>query len=570
MHISRCRMLALVVLVFLAACSGETGTDDRREQPIPPQTPGVNSAGGAAPLPGAAGGGGATGSPGMTSGASTSLNLAGAPQYSRFVRLTNAQWAQSVQDILKLGSPPGLEAFQKPVAGTTDFTNNELVLTVDQRAASDFQSAAEMLAASVTASSASLTRIYSGTDAAGFIATLGRRAYRRPLTSNEQAAYLALFEQGAALSGTQTAFAKGAGLVIRGLLQSPHFLYRTELADVGTPLSGYEMAAKLSLWLRGTTPNDALLDAAAGPGKLDTAEGAAAIAATMLEEPVAVRAMRDFHNELHHFDRYETISKIGVTGYAPSLNTEYLEASYRFFDKLFSQGLGVRELLTSTLGFVGPQMAALYGVSASGGGYVERDLGAQRVGYFSQIPFLSLYSHNNEPDPIHRGVTMNLDVLCTVLGPPAANLPPIPPLQPGQTNRQRISTLTEGCGGVCHKEQINPLGFAFEHFDGMGRYRDTENGNLPIVSSGAFTFTEGTRSFEGASDLMRSMAAGKQAHMCYAKKLASFGLQRDIVDRDVALLDALAQVSMQNGSIKSLILALVRHDAFRLRSGGSP
>jgi hypothetical protein len=230
--------------------------------------------------------------------------------------------------------------------------------------------------------------------------------------------------------------------------------------------------------------------------------------------------------------------------------------------------LGVRELLTSTTGFVGPRMAALYGVSPPASGYAETELGPRRAGYFSQIPFLSLYGHNAEPDSIHRGVSMNLDVLCTVLGPPAANLPPIPALEPGQTNRQRISKLTEGCGGVCHNQQINPIGFAFEHFDGMGAYRETENGNLPIVSSGSFTFTEGAKSFEAAADLMVSMAAGKQAHTCYAKKLASFSLQRDIVADDVPLLDALTKISLENGSIKGSMLALVRDDAFRVRSRG--
>jgi hypothetical protein len=487
------------------------------------------------------------------------------------VRLTNAQWARSVQDILKLEQPPDSESkFQAPVAGTTDFTNNELVLEVDQRAASDFQDAAEQLATSVTASSAALARVYPGSDAAGFIATLGRRVYRRPLTSAETATYTTLFEKGATLSGTPSAFAKGAGLVIRAMLQSPFFLYRTELSDPGTPLSGYEMAAKLSLWLRGTTPSDALLDAAAGPGKLDTAEGAATTAQTMLGEPAAIDVMRDFHNELYHFDRYSTISKIGVSGYDANLNTEYLETSRQFFDKLFIQGLGIQQLLTSTTGFVGPLMAKLYGVSAPANGYAEAELGPQRVGYFSQIPFLSLNGLNNEPDSIHRGVSMNLDVLCTVLGPPAAMLPPIPALEPGQTNRQRISKLTEGCGGVCHNQQINPLGFAFEHFDGMGRYRDTENGNLPIDSHGAFTFSEGTQMFASAAELMRSMATSKQAHMCYAKKLASFGLQRDIVDKDLPLLDALTEVSRANGSIKNIIVALVRNDAFRMRAGVSP
>lgn len=498
---------------------------------------------------------------------STSLNLSGAPQYARFVRLTNAQWARSVQEILRLPEPPGLASgFQDPVAGTTDFTNNELVLGVDQRAASDFQAAAEELAATVARSPEGLDRVYQARDPVGFIATVGRRAYRRPLTDRESAAYLALFDTGA---GADKSYAKGAELVMRTMLQSPHFLYRTELSDPGTPLSSYEVAAKLSLWLRGTTPSDALLDAAATSGVLDQPDGVAQWAATMLEEPTAIEVMRGFHHELYDFDRYATITKFNVPDFDPSLNAELLQSSHQFFDKLFVQGLGVRELLTSNTGFVGPRMAAIYGLPAPTSGLVEQVLAPQRIGYFMQLPFLSLHGHNAEPDSIHRGVAMNLDVLCTVLGPPVPDLPPLPALKPNQTNRQRISMLTEGCGGSCHNQQINPIGFAFEHFDGMGRYRDMENG-LPVDSRGSFVFSEGQRSFEGAADLLQSMADGGQAHRCYAKKLASFGLQRDIVADDLPLLDSLTEVSANGGSIKSLLLALVRHDSFRLRSRGTP
>lgn len=563
---------SLLLLAVVAGCTGEIATvaDGTAATGASGAVSSVgvsDQAGRAASDLGAAG---STAAATSASGASTSFNLAGAPQYARFVRLTNEQWARSVQDILALEAPSKLElGFQASVAGTTDFTNNELVLSVDQRAASDFQSAAETLAEQVASSSQALQRIYPGADAAGFIATLGRRAYRRPLTAAESSKYLALFEQGSALAGAPSAFAKGAGLVIRALLQSPYFLYRTELSDPGAPLSGYEMAAKLSLWLRGTTPSDALLDLAATPGMLDTRDGAASIATSMLAEPAAGSVMLNFHSELYHFDRYTTLSKVGVPDFNPALNGEYLESSRRFFDKLFREDLGVTDLLTTTRGFVGPLMAATYGVAPPAAAVEERELGAQRVGYFSQLPFLSLYGLNNEPDSIHRGVTMNLDVLCTVLGPPVADLPPIPPLEAGQTNRQRISKLTGGCGGICHNQQINPLGFAFEHFDGLGRYRETENGMLPIVSSGTFVFSEGERSYEGAADLMQAVAAGSQAHRCYAKKLASFALQRDITGSDLPLLDQLAASSLARGSIKALILELVRSDAFRTRPSGS-
>lgn len=554
---------ALSLSLLGLGCSSAEGPTGPGGQP-----PGQGGAGASAGSGPVNGGGSSSGGDGASS--PTTLNLSGSPQFYRVIRLTNRQWGRSVQEILKLSAPSGLErSFLTPVAGTTDFTNNELVLGVEQADISNFQSAAESLAKQVTASSAELSRIYAGTDAAGFVSAVGRRAYRRPLTAEESAAYLTLFNSGASLTGTASAFAKGAGLVIRALLQSPNFLYRTELGDAGSPLSSYEIAAKLSLWLRGATPSDTLLDTAAA-GTLASVESAATLAGTMLEEPAAVEELRDFHAELLHFARYSTLSKLGVSDYDPSLNTEYLETSNRFFDKLFSQGLGVREMLTSTKGFVGPRMAALYGVVAPAAGYEERDLGVQRVGYFSQIPFLSLYGLNADPDPIHRGVTMNLDVLCAVLGPPAAELPPLPPLQPGQTNRQRVTTLTSACGGTCHREMINPIGFAFEHFDGMGRYRDAENGGLVIDSSGSFNFSEGRQSFQSSADLMKSMADGKQAHLCYSKKLAGFGMQRDVVAQDLPMLEGLAKASQESGSTKRIILELVRNDAFRVRPAGNP
>ncbi len=128
------------------------------------------------------------------------------------------------------------------------------MLDVNQRSWADFQTAAETLAAQVTATDAALAKVYSGTDAAGFITDVRPPRYRRPLTAAEQSDLHDALQPGSTLTGTRSAFAKGASLVIRAMLQSPYFLYRTELGANGAALSGYEMAAKLSLWLRG---NDA-------------------------------------------------------------------------------------------------------------------------------------------------------------------------------------------------------------------------------------------------------------------------------------------------------------------------
>jgi hypothetical protein len=571
---------ALLAIVGLASCDGAIQESQSRSTSSGTGSATGSGAGGS-PATGTGGngtaggggqGGGAGGAGGSTTGGAHPIDLGGSPQYYRAIRLTNAQWARAVQDVLKLDAPSGLDQnFQTAVTGTTDFSNNELVLDVNQRSWADFQSAAETLAAQVTATDAALAKVYAGTDAAGLISTIGRRAYRRPLTTAEQSTYVTLFNRGTSLQGPRSNFAKGASLIIRALLQSPYFLFRTELGANDAPLNAYEIAAKLSLWLRGTTPSDALLDAASGTGKLDTVDGVAALATTMLSEPTATAVMRQFHREFLHFDRYAQITKLNVPTYKDTLNAEYQETSYLFFDKIFNQQLGVKEMFLSTSGFVGPGMAPLYGQPAPASGYVERDLGPQRVGYYSQLPFLTLYGFNAEADSIHRGVSMNLDVLCAELGPPAAMLPPVPPLQPGQTNRQRISTLTSGCGASCHNQQINPLGFAFEHFDGMGQYRDKENGDLTIDSAASYTFAEGTKSFAQAADLMQILATTPQTHMCYAKKLASFALQRDIVVADKPLLTALTSTSMGNGgSVKQTIIDLVKSNAFRTHIGGMP
>ena len=219
---------ALAVSALVAALTGCSATGAS-----PP--PGATSGGAG----GSSGAGGAAGAGASQTFAPGTLNLEGSPKYYSVVRLTNAQWARSVQDVLRLDAPSGLEqSFQSPVIGTTDFSNNELVLDVNQDSWANFQSAAETLAAQVTATDASLAKVYSGTDPAGFIQTLGRRVYRRPLTTGEQTSYMALFGKGASLLGTRSAFAKGASLVIRAMLQSPFFLNRIEIGAKGTPLSG--------------------------------------------------------------------------------------------------------------------------------------------------------------------------------------------------------------------------------------------------------------------------------------------------------------------------------------------
>jgi hypothetical protein len=495
------------------------------------------------------------------------VTLAGAPIYTRVQRLTVAQWERAVRDILRIDPPASLsEGFQVPAPGIGQFTNNEKLLYVDQRAALEFEAGSEAAAALATETPEALARLYAGDDAAGLVASLGRRAFRRPLTAEEQSKFEGVFALGESLYGA--GFANGAALVVRAMLVSPHFLYRTELGPAGEPLDGYEAASKLSFWLRGTTPSDELLDAAAA-GELDSAEGLASVAREMLEEPGAVDVMRDFHGQAYHFHRYAEIEKSDAPEYGEAARAELSEASYRFFDRMFETGGGLREILISNRAFVGPGLAPLYGLDAPSE-LEERELAPSRVGYFLQVPFLLLYGSTREPATIARGEALNLDVLCNPLIPPADHTYELPPLESGQTNRERIEVATAEmarCDG-CHAGFLNPLGFALEAFDGLGQERELDNGR-PIDTTGTYAFADGERAFADARELMQVMADTAQAHTCYAKHATSYALQRDMVEDDRPTLEELSVVS-RDESLKALVIALVRHPAFRLRADGLP
>jgi uncharacterized protein DUF1592/uncharacterized protein DUF1595/uncharacterized protein DUF1588/uncharacterized protein DUF1585/uncharacterized protein DUF1587 len=557
------------LLVATAACtvSGAVGDANGGSGSTGPAP--NNGTGGSIGAGSGTGVGSAPGLGGQGQGTGTGpLAMSGTPIYTRFVRLTNTQWENSVHDLLKLSEPTGQsQQFLHAVAGTTDFDNNERVVVVNNDTWADFQTAAEAVVAKVTATDQALKAVTTATDAATFIKTFGRRAFRRDLTAAEVTTYTALHQKGSAFTGSQSAFTKGAALVMTTMLQSPHFLYRTELGDNGAPLSGYEMAAKLSLWLWNTSPSDALLEAAS-KGTLDTVDGAAAQATTMLDAPAATAAMREMHSQLYKIPLLDTITKDNVQGYSEGLKAEFMTAATSFFDFIYSKDLGVKDILTTDVGFAGPLMAALYGTKVTGTGVQQVAL-SDRTGWYSQAPFLTQWAINDAPDSIHRGVRINLDTLCLEIGPPSTVLPSVPMLQPNQTNRKRVEDLTGACGKPCHTEYINPVGFAFENYDGIGRYRTVDNGQ-PVDAAGSYPFADGTHSYNGASELMQVIANGPQAHQCWSKKLASYALERDIVEAERPTVEALGAVSQASGgSLKKVMLALVQSQSFRTHVGGA-
>jgi len=388
------------------------------------------------------------------------------------------------------------------------------------------------------------------------------------LAADERDRYQALFAVGPAALGSGNDFADGAELVLEAMLQSPYFVYRTELEDDGAPLNGYEIASKLSFLLRNTTPDDALLDAAAS-GEFDTVEGITGRARQLLDEPAAAAVVARFHAELFGLDRYAEIAKDPgrFPEYSTSVNPDLQRAEELFLNDLFQGRHSLSDLLTSTVAFVNAKTAPLYGLASAGNDFEAVDLGAERPGLFTRLGFLAYNGTLRDPDSIHRGVEINRVMLCARLQPPPGVIPALPSIKPGQTNRERVSAHTGvgTCGESCHGTIINPIGFAFENFDALGQLRDMDNGN-PVDTSGEYQFADGLKSFGGAPELMQLLAESPQVHACFAEHLIQFSLGRDLIEDDRALLDKLERSSLSSGtSTKELLLAMVAAPEFSRR-----
>ena len=503
------------------------------------------------------------------------------PFQSAYPRLTHAQWENTTRDLLKLDAVPGLSASftSDPLGGI--FDNDESVLQVTSPLWADYQRAAEELAAMMIADPQKLAKIVppdmgQSLDARArqFITEFGRRTYRRPLTAQEIDAHAALFASGATVLGGDP-FLSGMQLVLEAFLQSPHFVYRVEqgAAKAGNtgliPLGPYELATRLSYLLWNTMPNDALLDAAA-KGELSTVEGLRGRAEQMLLDPQAKLVMRNFHRQLFNWKKYADLYKDPAVfpEFVPEIGDDLRLEAEAFVDNvIYEQDGGVLELLTSRTAYVNDRLAAIYGVPAPAGadfGKVELDA-ATRSGALTRLGFLAANGTARASDPIHRGVFINLRMLCVKLPPPPDNVKPLPGGS-DKTTRDLVDSHTgDGtCGKGCHSTLINPAGFAFEGYDAIGRYRTMDNG-YPVNSAAEYTLGGTVVQYKDAIEWSQIIAESTEANQCFAKHWLEFALGRDAQPEDETLIGQLGDSSRGGSSFKEMLLDIIVSDSFRAR-----
>jgi len=504
-------------------------------------------------------------------------DLAEAP---RFPRLTNDQWQRTVTDLLYLEEPMELTVALQADPPLGRFDNNIARLAFSSGHWRSFQRAAEEVASLASQDDAivgALSPADFPTELAAqgraLIETLGPRAYRRPLLESEVEKYLAVFADGANHYPEQAPYEAGLRLILETMLQSPHFLYRVEDSESessgAVQLDGYEVASRLSFAFWNTMPSDELF-AAAKAGELNDEEGVRDWAATMFDDERTPLQFRSFHVQAFEMAEYTDLDKNEEL--FPQWNREVgiamLDESARFLEGEVFGGGGVRELLTSNRTYVNAELAALYGLEGDfGEEFVPADLDrSERSGMLTRLGFLTRNATLSQSDPIHRGVFVNLNLLCRPLSAPP-ELPDVLDLV-GDTNRERVTSITGvgTCGEGCHATLINPIGFSLEHYDALGQYRTEESG-LPVDAADVYTFASGEQLvFNDALELSEQLAESTEAHACYIQQLLEYLLGRDLGPEDMALVQVYAAESVETGlSIREIILRVVESRAFRYR-----
>jgi hypothetical protein len=358
------------------------------------------------------------------------------------------------------------------------------------------------------------------------------------------------------------------------MLQSPFFLYRTELSTTklggGMPLDGYEVASRLSYLFWNTMPDDALFDAAKS-GRLLDPEGVREEAARLFDDPRTKSQFRRFHFQAFKVSQYADLDKNTTTfpDWRKEVGGEMQEEALRFLDSVVTNDGGISDLLTSTKAYVNADLAKIYGIPGTfGSDYQEVELDpSTRAGLLTRAGFLAKNATLTETDPIHRGVFINLDIICRPITAP----PNIPTnlMKTGNTTREKVDSITgEGtCGEGCHHTIINPLGFAFENYDAIGQYRTMDNG-YPVNAADSYAFPDGrVITYTNAVDLSKQLAQSPEVHACYAQQLLEFMLGRDLLQVDKVIVHDLAKQSLEDHlSIKDLVLSVVTSNTFRVRA----
>ncbi len=385
----------------------------------------------------------------------------------------------------------------------------------------------------------------------------GRRfaelAFRRPLTLDQQRIYVdAHFDQSSDLEASLQR-------VVMMVLKSPRFLYP---GMCGAPRDGYDVAARLALVLWDSLPDGPLLKAAA-EGQLATREQVVAQAQRMAGDFRFQAKLREFFVQWMKLENVRDLKKDAAQ--FPEFNATVASDLRSSLELFLEEVLGdpradFRELLTARYLHLNGNLARLYGTDLPADAPFQKVAvdADQRAGVLSHPFLMTAFADTVSSSPIRRGVFVLRSVLGKTLRPPPEAVTPLPPsLHPDLTTRERVGvqTSSQNCQS-CHG-LINPLGFALERFDALGRLRSEDNCR-PVDAAGTYLSAAGNSvSFSGAAELGRFLAGSEEVHTALIEKLFYYSVKQPVRAYGLKALPELrASLARQEFNLRGLMVEI--------------
>ena len=401
-----------------------------------------------------------------------------------------------------------------------------------------------------------------------WIGDLAKRAYRRPVTSTELAELAALFGAGVSEGGVPT----GVQWLVSGVLQSPDFLYRMVLNPAGSTaavraLSGHELANRLSYFLWDSMPDQSLFSAA-DAGTLSTPAGLESEALRMLTDGRFHRALETFYEHWLNLGVFAEVARDAPDFTQPVIDS--LRRSVQVgLQALYAQPEpNAAELFLGTTYYMDGVLAGFYGVtSPDPTSFVPIELGQEgRRGILTHPALMTALARPDQAFPIGRGLFVLESLLCLELTPPQIDVPPLPAIPEGGTERDQLELHSKdpACAS-CHS-MIDPFGFAFQDFDEVGRYRAGMNSSGALVGLG-----EGIDGpFASGTELIERLGQSENVRQCLATHFFEYGMSRHALPGDDCSLAPIRSSFAETGDLKNLILKVVQSHAFQNRLAEVP
>jgi hypothetical protein len=449
--------------------------------------------------------------------------------------------------------------------------------------ATNLQGAAEQLATNLVskiatvlpAACAAPTTAQEASCATQFITTFGPKIYRRPPTAADMTDLTALYTTGR--TTLALTFSGAIDFMVEAMLQSPGFLDHWEMDPGPTikdgavvQLGNYQVANRLSYYLWGTMPDTALF-AAAAAGQLSTAAGIQTQATRMLSDPKAQDSIADFLDDYLDVNTIQARPKDATVYpmFNPTLATA-METEFRSFGVSIITGSGLfNDLLNSTQSSVNQTLAAVYGIKTVMGTVPQAVTfdATQRAGMLTLAGFLAITGQTNGSDPVRRGHQVWTRMLCQVLPDPPASVPPVAAPTAGVSTRQRfINHDMNACTAGCHTV-MDPIGFGFEHYDGIGQFRTIDPDSMTAIdSSGTITMDGQSQTFTDALGLNKLLASSNEAQQCFSTQWMRYALNRWDTPADLASIQGATSAFQSSHNVRDLMVAVATSRTFRYRS----